>query len=66
VSRINLNSPDFEIDEFISDRAKQLAIMFDQLPETDQANIAYDMKIAYRAHIRAMRNDAERMLEAAR
>lgn len=64
--RINPNSPDLEIDDIPSPRAWQLAVMFDQLSETDQANIAYDIKLAHRALKRALDRDTERMLEVAR
>lgn len=62
----NPNSPDLEIDDIPSPRAWELAVMFDELSEADQANIAMDIKIAYRALKTALRNDAERMLEVAR
>jgi hypothetical protein len=64
--RINPSSPDLEIDIIPSPRAWELAVMFDELSEADQANIAMDIKIAYRALKTALRNDAERMLEVAR
>jgi hypothetical protein len=62
----NLNSSELAIDPNPSPRAKELAIMFDELSETDQAYIAHDIKRAFKAVKQARQNDRLRLVEAAR
>lgn len=64
--QFNSNDPNLEIDKVPSERSKELAIMFDELSETDQAYIAHDIKRAWRAVRQAQMNDMLRLQGTAR